>query len=741
MNAEPARKLIYLDSSNLFDAVKGKLDLLPLALSADVALVVSSAHFQDIGGSEPLNWRQDLAAFFNGFPNKVFIASPAFIPVLEFERFAASGGSSVQSPPQVMFDTDDEPKAILDRLIGPVQEALLSSEGLASAFAADAARRTMSALASILAKAQSKADVQTPEHLAALLVDQLSTMPAEYRRVIADGLAELATESEPDAWLEFSNSQAKPLRVGIYELPMELTRLALAGDVAALASLLAQTTAFGADSKGLAEGQAWRSFLLQCVRQSRLDLPAVELRGVFDAMMANPSGCPGWTLVRKLDEAMEADRQTPGKASDEIDVAHAAAIPYVDVAFVDKRILNYMKRKELKAYAAKTNLASTISTWMERNPGTPVRGRITRFVADGYRSLGSVGLPDMAGPMVLIGPNGAGKSNLLSALRLLTRMNDGRLQDSVTQLGGANQVLHHGMKATSEISIELRIEHDNGVHNYAARLGATDTDKLVFLGEVVRAGIPDSEFSETGRTYLGSQHSESKLSSGIKEKWPTRIVHALLERVVSYHFHDTSPSSPMRLPSVAASGFSLMPDGGNLAAFLATLQKSGEVGEAAFGRIQGLVRRVAPFIRELRPRALPGDVVRLDWRDESGNEFGPQHLSDGTLRLIALFTALAQPAHQMPLVCAIDEPELGLHPAALSLFAELVHSAAATTQVIITTQSPALLDHFDPQAVVVVERVQGRSTFRQLPAAELGTWLDEYSLSELYESNALGGRP
>ncbi|MHB1654174.1 MAG: AAA family ATPase [Desulfitobacteriaceae bacterium] len=94
----------------------------------------------------------------------------------------------------------------------------------------------------------------------------------------------------------------------------------------------------------------------------------------------------------------------------------------------------------------------------------------------------------------------------------------------------------------------------------------------------------------------------------------------------------------------------------------------------------------------------------------------------------------------------IDEPELGLHPYAINVLASLLRSVSTKTQVIVSTQSVNLLDRFEPEDVVVVDREGGhlegeRSVFKRLQLQELQEWLEEYVLGELWEKNVLGGRP
>jgi predicted ATPase len=90
----------------------------------------------------------------------------------------------------------------------------------------------------------------------------------------------------------------------------------------------------------------------------------------------------------------------------------------------------------------------------------------------------------------------------------------------------------------------------------------------------------------------------------------------------------------------------------------------------------------------------------------------------------------------------IDEPELGLHPFAINLLAEMLKEAAESKQVIVSTQSVELLNNFQPEDVVVVQREADASVFKRLDLDELADWLtDDYSLGELWKRNVLGGRP
>jgi predicted ATPase len=161
--------------------------------------------------------------------------------------------------------------------------------------------------------------------------------------------------------------------------------------------------------------------------------------------------------------------------------------------------------------------------------------------------------------------------------------------------------------------------------------------------------------------------------------------------------------------------------------------------------IRDTIRMVAPFFDDLKLRPQKNgedEVVQLEWAQVGSDyPFHPSQLSDGTLRFICLATALLQP--NPPSTIVIDEPELGLHPFALALLASLFKQAAARgAQVIASTQSAPLLNNFEPEDVIVVDRAEGESRFRRLSAEELASWLaEDYTLGELWQKNVYGGGP
>ncbi len=370
---------------------------------------------------------------------------------------------------------------------------------------------------------------------------------------------------------------------------------------------------------------------------------------------------------------------------------------------------------------------------------------LQRLHVSGFRSLREVRL-EFSPVTVVIGANGSGKSNLLSVLRMISLMRTRSLRRFVGEQGGASTLLHYGASTTKTLALELQFEAAAMTSTYSALLGYAAGDSFIYLHELVTSG-GDAQTLSAQAFSSGGGHAESKLEESAKDQPEVKAVEEQLAGLGFFHFHDTSPTSPLRQSSRQSEDRTLQPDGSNLAAFLYRLRASeAEDARKSWSFITSLARRVAPFIKELIPDLVDPSrpeqsAIRLYWTDERDHRFDVHDLSDGTLRAIALFTALGQPSATRPAFITIYEPELGLHPAAVSVFASLVRSVSEHSQILLATQSPALLDEFEPEDVVVTERVDGASTFRRLSSTELSDWLEDYSLSELYDKNVLGGRP
>ena len=350
---------------------------------------------------------------------------------------------------------------------------------------------------------------------------------------------------------------------------------------------------------------------------------------------------------------------------------------------------------------------------------------LTSIAIAGFKSFGAeVEVP--LGPLnVLIGANGSGKSNFLDAFSFLQAYGLDRIDRHVKESGGADNILHFGSQYTDTAIV--RIEFSDG-DSYSLILYPTVSDELatVFEYPVRRVKLSRSE---------GDRERERDRE---EEDWKTKKQLASWRQ---YHFHDTGFHSPIKEMSDLHDNRFLREDGSNLASFLYLLR---ERHKDSYRLIRNTIHQVAPFFDDLalEPVELNLDTIRLEWRHKnSGAYFDASSLSDGTLRFMALATLLLQPVEFRPEIVLLDEPELGLHPFAITILASMLRFASRETQIVLATQSPTLLDHFEPEDVLVAERVEGQTRLNRLDAEKLQVWLEEYSLGQLWEKNELGGRP
>lgn len=362
--------------------------------------------------------------------------------------------------------------------------------------------------------------------------------------------------------------------------------------------------------------------------------------------------------------------------------------------------------------------------------------RLEKIRIKGFKSINDLTV-EIRSINVLIGGNGSGKSNFIGAFTLLQQITEGRLSAYVKTHGGADQLLHFGMKKTKEI--RLHAFFNDSVDQYEISLEPTSLGDLTPIDEVAYFW-KKNEYSAPYRKPLTVSGNEAAISrdaaGGV-----VSYVKAALKSWRVYHFHDTSASSPMKQVSDIDDNRFLRSDGSNIASVLYRLKMT---HEQEYKLIRNTIRRIAPFFDDfvLEARALDATRIRLEWRHNNSDAFfDVSSFSDGTLRFIALATLLMQPKELKPSIILLDEPELGLHPSAITVLGAMIRTAAIDAQIIISTQSPMLLDLFEPEEVIVVERDSESTKFSRLNSADLGDWLSEYSLGELWEKNELGGKP
>ncbi len=361
---------------------------------------------------------------------------------------------------------------------------------------------------------------------------------------------------------------------------------------------------------------------------------------------------------------------------------------------------------------------------------------ISKLTIKGYKSIRNLEDFELRNLNILIGPNGSGKSNFIDFFRLLRAMmelslpnlDSSSLKNYTKDSGGSSDLLFNGPKITPRIEVKIMF----GNNGYRFKLAPT-TDETFLIND------EETYWEKTGWFEIASGSSSPALLSKLvygSESVRNYILDSIREWKI-YHFHDTSKFAPMRGFREADDCEYLRFDASNIAPFLLDLQNN---EPKAYNEIVESIKFVIPFFDDFLLKPNKNDKVRLRWKQKGSDyPFKPHHLSDGTIRFICLATSLLQP--YPPTTILIDEPELGLHPLALALLAELIKKASLKTQVIVATQSAGLISHFDPKDIIVVERKNEESVFRRLPLEKLKQWIDDYSLGELWEMNLLEGRP
>ena len=369
----------------------------------------------------------------------------------------------------------------------------------------------------------------------------------------------------------------------------------------------------------------------------------------------------------------------------------------------------------------------------------------------GFRSLADVELLGIPKAAVLIGANGSGKSNFIRFFQMLSWMlGPHRLGEFVAMQGGADDQLFGGSKHSLEMSatvtmrttaIEpLTMQTSSVQCDYRISLAHAQPDRLIFTEEAFRG--PKNEDWQ----HLGSGHTEAKIVEDIRPRssltayrFTVRSIINLLRGCSVYQFHDTSDGSNFKKRWDVEDNNRLLSHGGNLAAVLHRLEQE---DIKRFELICKHIGRVLPGFDRFEIEESYGKVL-LRWKAKGMDKtFGAHLTSDGSLRFFALVTLLNLPTEMLPDVLLLDEPELGLHPAAIALVGGMIKALAKERQVIVATQSPLLVDAFDLDEIFVLDMEDGRTEFCKLALDDYRVWLDEsFTSGELWQKNLLGGRP
>ena len=345
---------------------------------------------------------------------------------------------------------------------------------------------------------------------------------------------------------------------------------------------------------------------------------------------------------------------------------------------------------------------------------------------------------------VLIGANASGKSNLIRAFGLAKSLS-GDFQGQISQGGGPlGWINRRRRNSIARITLELPPIRDTDgepvpfEYSLAFRLTG-ETYEIVgedFSGEFERHS--DHTVILFGEERSFSLPATKTALSQIRHPGAPEITELAngLESIRMYQEFQTGPMTTTRTGIMASAlADQLYPAGHNLAPVISRLQRQG-LREPINRWLNRFFDRFAEVIIDT-----PGGISQLFVREnEVKDAFSAVNLSDGTLRLLCLLAVLLDPA-AAGLVC-IEEPEIGMHPDAIRMVAELLVEASLRMQLVVTTHSPALIDALgdQPESIVVCDRdLEGFTKLNRLKSADLDDWLERYSLGQLWQKGEIGG--
>ena len=343
---------------------------------------------------------------------------------------------------------------------------------------------------------------------------------------------------------------------------------------------------------------------------------------------------------------------------------------------------------------------------------------ITRVQIKNFRNLADIDVE--LGPLtVLVGRNGTGKSTFLDALRFVRDALRLGLETAISQRGGIGAIRRWSPQdRSSDIEISLEIEETDGSARYSFLLGASQEEEQRVKHESLQVTsgsldsivqfdtkegkwvTPPSDFSLTQDTASKILIAADTLMLPTLSQFLPSLTF-IYRKITASSFYSVFPNT-LRLPQKLTSETTLLEDGQNLAAILRNIRKQG----LFHSELLAALGRVVEGVHDMRVVEAGGYLVtelKHEAQDYHSPWFPLAQESDGTLRALALLAALYQGTPHS--LIAIEEPELSIHPGALAMLSDVIEEAATRSQIIITTQSPDLISHFNADQLRVVERV------------------------------------
>ena len=380
--------------------------------------------------------------------------------------------------------------------------------------------------------------------------------------------------------------------------------------------------------------------------------------------------------------------------------------------------------------------------------------QIERIGIQGFRRLEDVNI-EMRPLMALIGANGVGKTSFMDALSLFADSARGAMNRRINEMGGASEMV------TRDGREDIVLSADMSVANYGSLAYCLCVMPLGQSYAITTETLAQSReghkepFNHIESYFDNIQFFDPDRPGLVRPNWEPDALETFLSQVPKMlrgpeEFRRTVGSfaqygpidlarrrSPVKMPQQLRPAVSPGPNGEDLGPFLYNLRES---DRTKFEAIEDTLKVAFPGFESLSFPIVAAGMIAPTWKDKAyRNPFYLHQLSEGTLRFLWMVALLQSPG--LTTLTMIDEPELSLHPELLSLLVDLMRESSQRTQIIIATHSDRLIRFLDPHEVVVMDIGETGSTeMTWADDLDLDEWLADFSMDEVWQMGALGGR-
>ena len=379
--------------------------------------------------------------------------------------------------------------------------------------------------------------------------------------------------------------------------------------------------------------------------------------------------------------------------------------------------------------------------------------QIERIGIQGFRRLEDVNI-EMRPVMALIGANGVGKTSFMDALSLLADSARGAMNRRINEMGGASEMVTRDGLSPIVLRADMGVGDDGPPLEYCLCVMPQGQSYAITTETLTQSAAGRKEPFKHIESYFGNVHFYDPDKGLVKPNWEHDAMETFLSQVpkmlrgpegfrwnvgsfAQYGPIDVARRSPVKMPQQLRPAVLPGPNGEDLGPFLYNLRES---DRTKFEAIEDTLKVAFPGFESLSFPIVAAGMIAPTWKDKAyRNPFYMHQLSEGTLRFLWLVALLQSPA--LTTITMIDEPELSLHPELLSLLVDLVREASQRTHVIIATHSDRLIRFLDPHEVVAMDLGEtGSAEMTWADDLDLDEWLADFSMDEVWQMGAMGGR-